>query len=293
MHQPVRFALFGTPEITVTIAQALHGAGLTPAAVITRVDAPVGRGKVLTPPPMKVWAQSHHIPVHQPLKITPEFVAQMNQEPWDVFVVAAYGKILPQSLLDIPKHGTLNVHPSLLPRLRGPSPIRSAILENEKETGVSIMLLDAEMDHGPILAQEKVTLPEWPPRAYELEHLLATRGGEMLAETLPKWVAGEITATEQDHSKATFCRMLKKTDGLVDLNDDPYKNLLKIRALEGWPGAYTFFERNGTRLRVQLIEAHIENDALVLDTVKPEGKNVMKYSDFARSGATPAKDLTN
>lgn len=119
----IRFALFGTPTITVTIAQKLFDAGLIPELVVTRVDAPVGRGKVLTPPPMKVWAQTHNIPILQPTKITPEVVEELKktstEEPWDVFVVAAYGKILPQTLLDIPKHGTLNVHPSLLPRLRG------------------------------------------------------------------------------------------------------------------------------------------------------------------------------
>jgi len=284
----VRFVFFGTPELAVTILEELKAAGFSPALVVTRPDAPVGRGKVLTPPPVKVWAAAQGIPVLQPAKLTDDVLAELQKDAWDVFIVAAYGKLLPQKLLDIPEHGTLNVHPSLLPHLRGPSPIRSAILNDERETGVSIMLIDAEMDHGPIIEQEFIDVPNWPPRADELEDLLAHEGGRILAETLLPWVRGGIAAQEQDHEQATYCKTIQKEDGLIDLADDPQKNLRKIRAFEGWPGTYTFFERNGQKIRVQIIDAHVENDQLVIDTVRPEGKRDMPYADFLRSGAVPA-----
>jgi len=289
-----RFVFFGTPELAVTVLEELRVAGFIPTLVVTQPDKPAGRGRTLTPPPVSTWATEHTIPVLQPKKLDEEFMQTIKNEQPELFIVAAYGKILPQTLLDIPPKGTLNVHPSLLPRLRGPSPIRSAILLDEKKIGVSIMLLDAQMDHGPIVAQREIPFPDndpvlsWPPKASVLENILAHEGGILLAEVLPQWVLGEITPTEQAHDAATFCRMLKKEDGLVDLiHGDPYQNLLKIRGCEGWPSAYTFFERNGQTIRVQILDAHLEDEVLVLDTIKPEGKNAMPYLDFARSGAVP------
>ena len=279
----VRWVFFGTPDLSVTILDELARAGFLPSIIVTRPDAPVGRGNVLTPPPVKVWAHAHTVPVLQPQKMTPDFIADLQKETWDVFIVAAYGKILPQTLLDIPAHGTLNVHPSLLPRLRGPSPIVSAILTDESETGVSIIVLDAQMDHGPIVEQEVVEITDWPPRASDLERLLAKRGGELLADTLIPWVRGEIRARAQEDTHATFCKIIKKEDGLINLSDDPYQNLLKIRAFDGWPGTYTFFERGEKKIRVQIIDARLSPDgSLEIITVRPEGKRDMPYADFHR-----------
>ncbi len=283
----VRFAFFGTPELAVTVLDELERAGFLPALVITRPDAAQGRGKIMTPPPVALWATKHGIPISQPIYMTDGFIYEVTAQEWDVFIVAAYGKILPQALIDIPMRGTVNVHPSLLPRLRGPSPIRSAILNDERDVGVTIIQLDAEMDHGPIVKQKVVDMPEWPPRARELEDTLAHEGGKLLAHALLPWMRGEIAAQEQDHAQATYCKTIKKEDGLINLSADPYQNLLKIRAFEGWPNAYTFFERNGQKIRVQIIDAHLHNDALVIDTVRPEGKRDMPYVDFLRSGASP------
>jgi methionyl-tRNA formyltransferase len=281
----LQFAFFGTPSFAVTVLNELERAGFKPAIVVTRPDAPQGRGNVLTPPPVKVWAEKHNISVLQPEKIDADTIYGIGVSEWDVFIVAAYGKILPQKLLDIPTHGTLNVHPSLLPHLRGPSPIRSAILNDEREVGVTIMLLDEEMDHGPIIEQEVTEISDWPPRASELEVTLAHAGGELLARTILPWVNGEIAPQEQDHGTATFCKIIEKEDGLLDLNDDAYKNLLKIRGLEGWPGAHTFFKKNGKKIRVQILDAHLANNgSLSIDTVRPEGKNDMSYADFIRPG---------
>jgi len=291
-NSKLNFIFFGTPELSVTVLEELKVEGLLPRIVVTAPDKPQGRGMKLTAPPVKVWAQEHNIEVLQPKKITEDVVAELKARSsaleggFAVFVVAAYGKILPQALLDIPKHGTLNVHPSLLPRLRGPSPIRSAILFDEKVTGVSIMLLDAEMDHGPILAQEIVDIG-WPPRAPELEALLAKKGGEMLAKILPQWVSGTIAPQEQEHERATFCKMFKKEDAEINLSDDPYQNLLKIRAYEGAPGAYFFTDPpagGGKRIRVKVVTAELAEDgSLRLLRVIPEGKKEMNWEDFNKN----------
>lgn len=218
-------------------------------------------------------------------KLTPELIEQLAQQKWDVFIVASFGQILPKTLLDMPRRGTLNIHPSLLPRLRGPSPMRSAILNDERTTGVSVMLMDEKMDHGPLLAQKKIPIDPWPPRGRVLDDLLAHEGGKLLAQVLPLWLAKHITPQEQNHDLATYTEKFEKEDGLLDLNDEASKNLLKVRAFEGWPVTYAFFERAGKKLRVQILDAHIEGTKLVIDLVKPEGKKEMPYADFLRSGA--------
>ncbi len=220
-----------------------------------------------------------------PEELTPELVDELSKETWDVFIVASFGKILTRPLLDIPKKGTINVHPSLLPRLRGASPMRSAILNDERETGVSIMLMDEKMDHGPLLAQKKVAIDPWPPRGKVLDDLLSREGGALLAQVLPMWLSDELEPQEQNHDLATYCEKFTKEDGLLSLDDDAYRNLRKIRAYEGWPGTYAFFERAGRKLRVQILDAHVEGKKLVIDLVKPEGKKEMPYTDFLRSGA--------
>lgn len=279
-----KIVFFGSPELSVTILNKMKSAGIIPALIVTAPDKPAGRGRVLTPPPVKLWADENGIETEQPVKIKGEFTEELANTDWDLFIVAAYGKILPQTLLDIPKHGTINVHPSLLPRLRGPSPIVSAILEDEKETGVSIMLLDAGMDSGPVLSQARIELEEWPPTASLLEAILSDAGGDMLVEAIPQWLNGEITPEEQDHDKKTICKMIKKEDALINLADDPYQNLLKIRAYEGWPGAYTFIKRNDKDVRIKINSAHLneKTEELVLDKIVPEGKKEMLYTDFMR-----------
>ncbi len=281
-----KFVFFGTPQLAVVVLDELEAAGLTPTLVITMPDEQKGRGLAITPPPVKEWAAKRDIPVLQPVVFTEEIIAPLKKEKFDAFVVVAYGKILTKEVLDIPKRGTLNVHPSLLPRLRGPSPIKSAILNDEKKVGVTVMLLDEEMDHGPIVAQKPVAT-EWPPHASALEQMLMREGGKLLAQILPQWIAGEIEAQEQNHDVATYCEKIEKENGLLDLNADAYKNLLKIRAYEGWPGTYTFFERSGKKIRVQILDANVASGKLLITKVKPEGKKEMAYEEFLRSGAKP------
>lgn len=283
-----KIAFFGTFPLADDVLNAIEGAGLTPQLIVAGKDR-FARDKNVIYSPEKAWALARTIRVVQPETISEEFLNELKSEEWDVFVVASYGKILPKALLDIPKRGTINLHPSLLPKLRGPSPIRSAILEDAKKVGVSIMLLDDKMDHGPLIGQKEVTVPEWPSRGRELDALLSREGASLLAEVLPKWLAGEIEAQEQDHSQASYCKIFLKEEGELDLSADAYQNLLKIRAFDGWPGTYAFFEREGKTIRVVILDAHIEGSKLVIDSVKPEGKGAMPYTDFIRSGAKPTR----
>jgi len=288
--QNVKFVFFGTPAIAVDVLGELEAAGYVPAVVVTAPDRARSRGRVVQGTPAKAWALKRGIDVLQPEQITPKFVAELGNTEWDIFVVAMYAKLLPKKLIELPRRGTLNVHPSLLPKLRGPSPVRTAILTDEKNAvGVSVMLLDEEMDHGPVIAQASVEPESWPMSGTLLEHLLAHEGGRLLAETISVWMKGEVKPEEQDHSQATYTKKIVKQDAHINLADDPHKNLLKICAYADSPGAFTFFERNGKPIRTLIIGAHLENGELVLDTVKPEGKQEMLYADFVRSGAKPAQ----
>lgn len=281
-----KLVFFGTFPLAEEVLNALEAAGLSPQLIIASKDR-LDRKKNVVPSPEKAWALARSIPTLQPETIDTDFLAELQKEQWDAFIVASYGKILPQALLDIPKFGTINLHPSLLPKLRGPSPIRSAILEDAKEIGVSIMKLDDKMDHGPLIGQKVVPVLEWPPRGRELDALLAREGAQLLAEVLPKYFSGEVAPWEQDHSQATYCKIFLKEEGEIDLKGDAYHNLLKIRAFDGWPSTFTYFERSGERIRVVIVDAHIENEKLILDSVKPEGKPAMSYKDFLNSGAHP------
>ena len=291
-----RVVFFGTPRFAAIVLDELVAAGYLPVLIVTAPDKPKGRKLVLTPSEVKVWANAHHIPVLTPEKLQDELFAQeLKKAGGDLFLVAAYGKIIPKAVLDIPKHGTLNVHPSLLPKFRGPSPIESAILSDEDHTGTSIMVLDEAMDHGPIVAQrlfegsattEAHPSLAWPPKADTLTDALAHEGGKLLAESIPTWIMTG-NATPQDHTHATFTKKITKEDGLIDLARDPLLNYKKIRALD----AYFFVERGGKQIRVRITDAAYrelpgERGELILTRVIPEGKKEMPYADFLRGAHT-------
>ena len=289
----VRFAFFGTPRLASVFLDELEKAGLAPALVVTAPDRKKGRGLELAAPPVKEWALKRNIPVIQPEKFDEDAAAALRAAAADVFIVIYYGKVLPKSILDIPRRGTLNVHFSLLPRWRGTSPVRAAILNDDKEVGTSIILLDEKIDHGPVVAQKKLDIPDWPPRASALEERMTLESAKLLVGILPSWLAGDIEAQEQNHDLATRCPALVKDDGRIKLSlarpaDNAYINLLKIRAFDTTIGTHSFFQRNGKQVRVQILDAHIENQKLVIDSVKPEGKKEMRYEEFLRSGAQPA-----
>lgn len=272
-------AFFGTPHLAVWVLEELEYAGILPDLVVTTPDKPVGRKLTLTPPPTKVWADEHDIPTLQVDSLKDKAaVPELANTDWDLCIVAAYNTILPSWVLELPRHGVLNVHPSLLPKMRGPSPIRSAILTDAKDAvGASVMQLDEEVDHGPVLAQASVELDEWPVRGSILDEMLFREGGKLLADVLEPWCEGALTAVPQEHDKATFSKKFKKADGEIRLADDGYHNYLKYCAFDGWPGVY-FFDKQGVRVKV--VEAALEDGVFVPKTVIPEGKNKMTYQAY-------------
>ena len=245
-----------------------------PSLIVTAPDMKVGRGNKFDAPPVKKWANIHHIPTLQPERIDELFLNFLRKEKYDVFILAAYGKILPKELIDMPEHGILNVHPSLLPRLRGPSPIRTAILNNERNTGTSIIVLDEKMDHGKIVAQDSVEITDWPPFLPDLEEKLFRMGGKLLIKILQDYVNDKITPKTQDEIKATYCKKIKKEDGLINLLKDSAKEIwIKYRALYGWPGIY--FMQNGKRIKIT--DAVFKNGEFIIKKVIPENSKEIEY----------------
>lgn len=280
----INFIFFGTPNFSVEVLKTLEEKNFTPSAVVTSPDKPKGRQLALSPSPVKEWAKMKGVQIFEPSTLKdPSIVTELKIFKPDLFVVASYGKIIPEDILSIPKFGTLNIHPSLLPRWRGASPIQAAILNDEK-TGVTIMLLDKEMDHGPVLAQ-KVIQPTggWPPYVDEFEIELAREGAQLLAETMFPWLKGTIEVKEQSHEEATYCGRIDKSNGLINLNNDPRENFLKIRAFRKNPGAYTFIKnKGGEDMRVKILEADLEEGNLRILKVIPEGRKEMSWDDFER-----------
>lgn len=249
MDKKLKIIFAGTPEFALPSLQKVFD-HFTEAEilVLTQADQPVGRKQVVTPPPIKILAEKLGLTVWQPKSLKNELWTKKIQEfnP-DVIIVVAYGKIIPKSILSIPQLGCVNVHPSLLPKYRGPSPIQSAILNQDQETGVSIMLLDNEMDHGPILAQEKIILN--PTETGEsLYDKLSILGADLLIKTLDKYLNNEISPKEQNHAAATFTKLIAKEDGQINWQESAEQIEAKIRAFSPWPGVFTYLD--GERLKL-------------------------------------------
>lgn len=278
MNTKIPFIFFGTPDFAVIILEELARAGYMPACIVTAPDKPQGRGLKHTPPPVKQWAITQNIPVLQPEKITNESIQQLLKYKADLAIVAAYGFILPESLLSSFKNGILNVHPSLLPRYRGSSPITTPLINGDDSTGISIMLLDTEMDHGPIIAQKDIPLTE-TITATELSNHLAHEGGKLLVEIIPAWVNGTKVATPQDHTQATYTKKVKKIDGELTDALSPIEKYRHFRAYQGWPGVYMIHPKAG---RVKVTDAELQDTNFIIKKVIPEGKREMSYEEFLR-----------
>lgn len=282
-----KIAYFGGEPIGVPVLERLCDAGFTPQLVVTNPDRPQGRKMTLTPPPLKEWAAAHDIEIFQPENLKQkEDLKPLTETDWDLFIVVAYSNLIPKWLLDLPKHKTLNLHPSLLPKYRGPSPIRSVILADDKQTGMTIIELDEKMDHGPILDQAILDIKdeEWPLPGNELDSRLAALGGQLLCDTLPRWLAGEITPTPQDHAAATFTKKISKADS--ELKIDPHNlpageearaAFLQICAYAGWPE--TFFIHEGKRIKITKAELTPEGELRLLRII-PSGKKEMDFADY-------------
>ena len=279
----INFVFFGTSRFAVIALESLKERGFIPDLIITTPDKPKGRKLVMASSPVKVWAEQNTIPFLQPAKLSLDFLLanKLQAISYKLFLVASYGKIIPKEILDICGRKILNIHPSLLPKLRGPSPIQSSIL-NENETGVTIIRLDKEIDHGPIIAQKKINVQNWPPNAENLEEILAKEGVCLLAEILPDWLEGKVKEISQDYGNATYTEKIKKNDGKIDLDGDPMGNYRKIQAFSGWPGTFFFAKKNGKDIRVIIKKAEFQNGKLKIITVVPEGKKEMSYLDFLK-----------
>ena len=302
-----RFVYFGTNQLSVIVLRHLLKAGFKPEAVITPPDAPVGRKQILVPCPLKLEAETQGFKIVQPYSLKKDFtgIEKLLAFQFDLGVVAAYGRLIPAEILAHFPRGVLNVHPSLLPQYRGPSPIQTALLNGDKQTGVTIMLLDEQMDHGPILAQGGLKIGA---DAYfaELFERLANRSGELLLKTIPQWLNGQIVPAAQNESQAVICKKLEWQDGRIDLNKPAQEIYNQIRALSHEPGCWLEWRIKNNELRIMKITKArpldpqfiilnsipglrelnkqlvlvCKNGGLLLEQVQPQGKRVMTAKEF-------------
>lgn len=303
----MRIIYFGTPAFSALFLQALLADSFFDvAALVCQPDEPVGRKKILTAPATKTLFQNTHPdrPVFQPTKLKdPAFAESLKALDADAFVIVAYGRIIPQTVLDLPKLGNVNVHPSLLPLWRGPSPMQAAIAHGDAETGITIMLIDAEMDHGPLLAQTRFALAERETLPSLTERVI-TMGAPLLVSELKKLAAGTTAPQEQNHAHATFCKLLTKEDGVITHEHSAEEIDRVIRAYTPWPGVRaTFTLQDGSSQEVKITEARVSGKsipagmivyeeqsillgtsttALEIRTLQPATKSVLQAKDYMR-----------
>ena len=304
--QNLRTVFMGTPEFALPTLRALIDARLDLVGVYTQPDRPKGRGNVPAPPPVKVLAAEHSIPVFQPVKLRePSVVEGLKDLAPDLIVGVAFGQILPKSVLEIPRHGCINVHASLLPRYRGAAPINKAIMDGEKVTGVTTMLMDVGLDTGPMLVKKSIPIgPE--DTAGELLVSLARLGAEAMGETLGRLCAGTLQPDPQDDALSTYAPMLKKEDGRIDWSRSALEIHNQVRGLDPWPGAYTFL--GGEMLKIArtrpeagstepgtVVSAGAEGvriacgeGVLLVGELQLPGKKRLPASDFLRGRSLPA-----
>lgn len=287
-----RIAFFGTDSFSIGVLEAMEAAGVEVELIVAPADRPAGRKLVMTPPPIAEWARERDIDLFQPEKLNEEAIEALRDcGEFDVFVVASYGKIIPQAVLDLPKAGCLNVHPSPLPKHRGASPLEFTILADERKTGVTIIEMDAKMDHGPIAAFREVIVDEWPARP-EFEAQCARIGGELIAEVLPAYIDGTLEMHEQNHDDATFTKKISKADAQITLEQilaGERSAFLKIQAYASWPNAWFTIPSPSApeiSMRVVVKKAHFEGTPtegkLIVDRVVPEGSREMDWESFER-----------
>lgn len=288
MKTSISYAFFGTGALAESVLAALVRAGYIPKVVVSKPDSLQGRHMQLTAPYIKTWAEMKGIEVMQPQKLDETFCKELEIKNCELFIVASYGKIIPENILTLPAQGVLNVHPSLLPKYRGPSPIESVLLSGDLTTGVTIMKLDKEMDHGPILAQNSFSISVHE-NSGTLEVRAGQLGGELLISVLPHYLEGVLIPKEQNHTEATTCKKITKEMGHVELTEDIDITRRKYRALTPWPMLYFFIDHAGKSIRVKINELDLicedkESRALFdyIVTVTPEGKKTMDWESFKR-----------
>ena len=300
----LRTVFMGTSDFAEHILAALIGAQYDIISVYTQPDKKVGRDQELKKSPVKLAAESSSIPVFEPRTFDEETIRALKEQKPDIIIVAAYGRILPQAVLDLPGFGAINTHASLLPKYRGPSPIQNAILNGEKETGTTIMLMDAGIDTGNILSQRSVGILA-DETAFELTQKLASVSAELLLETVPLWIERKLEPKKQDDSKATLCQLIERSDGRIIWADDAEPIYNRYRAFYPWPGIYAFWENDEVLKRIKLnkinclknnseVKHHVGEvfqlgekfgvqtamGTIILEEVQLEGKNITNIIDF-------------
>jgi methionyl-tRNA formyltransferase len=297
---PWRIVFFGTPDFSIPVLKNLFQGPDEVVAVVTQPDREKGRGRKVVPPPVKELALQQGQTLFQPEKVREEtFQEKIKGLQPDLFVLVAYGQILPKSLLEIPKHGAVNVHASLLPKYRGAAPIPWAILKGERVTGVTTMMMDEGMDTGDILLQTEISMSD-EETSETLHDQLALLGAQLLSETVKEMKAGSVRPIPQDHSKATYAPPLKKEDGQIDWSKDSKEIDRQVRALNPWPGAFTMW--NGQLLKIykgevreeitkretgivswvgsDFIEVETGKASFIIKEVQLEGKRRMSVREF-------------
>jgi methionyl-tRNA formyltransferase len=303
MNYKILFA--GSGEFAADIFKKMAASEFRPMAVITQPDKLIGRHQILSPSAVKVEAQKLDIEIHEPKSLKNSAAEKMirDLEP-DLLVVADYGKIIPENILRVPKFGALNIHPSLLPRHRGASPIQYTILEGDKKTGVTIILMDKEVDHGSIVAISELKIEISSLTHSELLKKLADLGGDLLIKTLPKWLDGEIKPLPQDESKVTYTKILTREDGKINWQESAEKIERQIRAFEGGPGTWCLCPGENKKIKIshaEILENGLSGPAgkvlsssdgemlivvnkgvLKINEVQLEGKNKITGREFLR-----------
>lgn len=277
-----RFAFFGTPDVARDTLALLVAAGYVPEFVVTSPDRPQGRGLSLQPCATKAWAEEQDLAVFAPEKLDADAVHTIASEGCDYAIVVAYGKILPQAVIDAFPKGVFNIHYSLLPQYRGASPVETALRNGDTVTGASIQRMVYKLDAGDVIGsiEEPIALTD---TLRTLRPRLIARGTELLLSLLPAIEKGTAVGMPQDEAAATHTGKIRKEEGELDLAGDPLANWNTYRAFIESPGTYFFVDRNGTRMRVKIAEAHYDNGRFVIDRVVPEGKKEMSYADFSRA----------
>ena len=298
----------GTPDFAASFLQALIQNEYHVISVFTQPDKPQGREQETVFSPVKTIAVANKIPVEQPVKITESEIEKLKELKPDLIIVAAYGRILPKAFLDVPGFGCINVHPSLLPKYRGASPIQNAILNGETETGISIMLMDAGMDTGPILSQKSHPIDP-NDTTITLEQKLSIEAVPLLMETIPLFIKRKIEPREQDSNEATLCELIEREDGRIFWNQSAERIYNRYRAFTPWPGIFTYWKKtaDGMPLRLKLITiSHQKNNPAITrpygevfevgekigistdlgiifpESVQLEGKDTVSIQDFVR-----------
>ncbi len=281
-----KFAYFGTPYVARDTLAKLVEAGFVPEVVVTSPDAPKGRGLTLTPSETNAWAHEHNIPVLTPTTLDQAFIDELAAYQCEYAIVVAYGKIIPQALIDAFPKGILNIHYSLLPKYRGASPVEAALLHGEIVTGVTIQQMVFELDAGDIIAQEEVAIDP-SDTTLTLRPKLIEAGSNLLIRTLPAYIDGTATPVAQDASLATRAKKIKKEEGCLSLNGDGAINWNTYRAFRESPGTYFFAHKDDKKIRVKIVDAHCESGAFQVTRIVPEGKNEQPFSYLADNGWTP------